>query len=270
MIGQKRLLNELTQHLPRFTILVGDKGSGKKTLCHEVSRIHENMNFCFEPDNKVDTVRQVITESYKNTSPTVYIFTDADNMSGNAKNALLKVTEEPPNNSYFILTLESLSNTLETIRSRGVAYYMDNYTEDELHEYTFSIDSDMTDERWRLVKAICENPGEVRDVVIDFDIVEFYNYVDKVVSYIDKASGSNVFKISMNIKLKDDAKGYDLKLFFRTFILVCRNRYEQEKNIKYLHGIQVTSTYLSELYITGISKQGVLDLWILDVRKEWM
>ena len=120
------------------------------------------------------------------------------------------------------------------------------------------------------MKAICENPGEVKDVVVDFDIVEFYDYVDKVVSYIDKASGSNVFKISMNLKLKDDAEGYDLKLFFRTFILVCKNRYEEEHDSKYLRGIQVTSSYLSELYITGISKQGILDLWILDIRKEWM
>jgi len=270
MIGQKTLIETLSSCLPQFTIIVGDKGSGKKTLCQELSRIHGDMIFCFEPDNKVDTVRQAITEAYKNTSPTVYAFTDTDNMSGNAKNALLKVTEEPPNNSYFIVTLESLSNTLETLRSRGTVCYMNPYTENELYEYAISIDPDIYDTKWELVKSICENPGEVKDVVIDFDVIEFYEFVDKVVSYIDKASGSNVFKISMNLKLKDEMEGYDLKLFFRTFILVCKNRYEVEKDIKYLHGIQVTSSYLSELSITGISKQGVMDLWILDVRKEWM
>lgn len=269
MVGQDRLIKDLANQLPRFTIIVGDKGSGKKTLCRELSRIYD-MTFCFEPDNKVDTVRQVIAEAYKNTSPMVYIFADADNMSGNAKNALLKVTEEPPNNSYFIITLESLSNTLETIRSRGTVYYMDTYTEDELHTFASSIDTSLNDEKWILIRSICWNPGEIQEVITDFDIVEFYNFVDKVISYIDKASGSNVFKISMNIKLKDETKGYDLKLFFRMFIVACRDRYEQEKDMKYLQGIQITSQYLSELYITGISKQGVLDLWILDMRKEWM
>ena len=271
MIGQERLLDIFrTCCFPRFAIIVGDKGSGKKTLCKELQRLTPLMNWCFEPDVKVDTVRHVITEAYTNVSPICYVFTDADNMSGNAKNALLKVTEEPPNNSYFILTLESLSNTLETIRSRANVFYMDRYTEQELHNYALSLDDTIDDSKWQLIKSVCENPGDIKTVVMDLDVCKFYEFVDKVASHIATASGSNVFKIANDLRIKEDGTGYDLKLFFRTFISVCKNKYEETQDIKYIEGMQLTSSYLSEMFITGISKQGLVDMWILDIRKAWM
>lgn len=50
----------------------------------------------------------------------MYVFKDCDNMSNAAKNALLKVIEEPPQQAYFVMLLKSTSNTLATILSRGM------------------------------------------------------------------------------------------------------------------------------------------------------
>ena len=44
--------------------------------------------------------------AYKQTKPIMYVFKDCDNMSNAAKNALLKVAEEPPQQAYFCNVIE--------------------------------------------------------------------------------------------------------------------------------------------------------------------
>jgi DNA polymerase-3 subunit delta' len=47
-----------------------------------------------------------------------YILTDAQDMTKEAQNALLKILEEPPEYVVFILTCDGVSRILETVRSR--------------------------------------------------------------------------------------------------------------------------------------------------------
>ena len=273
MIGQNRLKKYVyklidKKQFPRFCIISGVEGSGKKTLCRDMQNNWKDVLWCVEPDNKIETVRNAILDAYKAISPTVYVFYDVDNMSIQAKNALLKVTEEPPNNAYFIMTITDELNTLETIRSRATIFAMDNYTSDELYEYATLVKNYDT-EAWAIIQSICEVPGEINAIG---DVHKFYEFVEKVIDNIASASGSNVFKLSEHIKMKDDSVGYDMKLFFKTVIRICfkRGLESMDDFIYYSEGAKVTSRYLSELGITGISKQSLMDIWILDMRKVWM
>ena len=54
----------------------------------------------------------------------IYIIEDADTMTVQAQNALLKILEEPPAHACFILTCENRTQMLETIRSRCVVLTM--------------------------------------------------------------------------------------------------------------------------------------------------
>ena len=65
----------------------------------------------------------------------IYIIDDAERMTPNAQNALLKVLEEPPNNVVIILLSASLDAILTTIKSRTQLASMQHFTEDELEEY---------------------------------------------------------------------------------------------------------------------------------------
>lgn len=65
----------------------------------------------------------------------IYIIDDAERMTANAQNALLKVLEEPPNNVVIILLTASLDAILTTIKSRTQLASMQNFTEDELEKY---------------------------------------------------------------------------------------------------------------------------------------
>lgn len=72
----------------------------------------------------VDTIRSICSDAYikpNNTDRKIYMFTDADNITVQAQNSLLKLIEEPPSYAYFIFTASDRNIILETIRSRIIS-----------------------------------------------------------------------------------------------------------------------------------------------------
>ncbi len=89
----------------------------------------------------VDAIREIRQDA--NVIPNeanckVYLFMNADNFTIPAQNAFLKLLEEPPDNVYFILTVESSASLLPTILSR-VALYHVSVTDIELSEVSVKI-----------------------------------------------------------------------------------------------------------------------------------
>lgn len=267
MIGQHNLQSRIEQLIengtfPRFSIFVGPRGSGKKTLLLEM------FEGIYLEDNKVESVRKMIEMVYKIGNRT-FIMPDADSMSVAAKNALLKVIEECPNDNYFIMTLEDENNTLETIRSRGTVFHMDRYTPDEIEQYADKYLGGTLSRRWDIVRDLCETPGEV-DILCKGNPVEFYDYVQLVVDNIAEVSLANAFKIPSKVALKEDAEGYDLQLFWKAFRKVCIDRSYAHKDVsRYGGSTLVTSKYLQKLRIKGINRQMLMDNWILEIRELW-
>lgn len=276
MIGQVAIQNKINMQIdsgdfPHFCILVGAKGSGKKLLAKEISRHFSNVEPYIVPIS-VEEIRKMINAAYKITKPYVYIIADADNMSNAAKNAILKVTEEPPNNAYFIMTLQDTNNTLPTILSRGTVFEMDRYTPDELWHY-FDAECYLRNEsspEVEIVKDICETPGEV-DTLVKMGISDFYNFVELVIDNLATAPLANAFKLAEKLSLKKDAEGYDLALFFKAIMRVCTQKAQQEKDsvqkYSYLKYVQITSKYLQDLRITSINKSILVDAWIAAMRR---
>lgn len=271
MIGQDRLLKNVkrlvqSNKFPRFCILCGPEGSGKKTMAQYVYKQFGDGVFTTYGIT-IDEIRQLIVDSNK-LSGTLHVclIPDADKMSVQAKNALLKLTEEPPANAYIIMTLTDINNTLETIKSRATVLLMQPYLPSQLYEYAElkGYKNDVID-----VCDACETPGEI-DMLYSYNVSEFFEFVQKTVDNIATANGSNVFKLSDKLKLKEEDIGYDIKLFLKLFSKVCYDKYLETDDDKYMKGILVTSQYLKDLRIKGLSKSGVVDLWILDIRKEWM
>lgn len=256
MVGQKNLLKIFKRLIDnnsfaKFTIIVGERGSEANKFAAEISK-WLNANLVEVPDIKVDTIRNIITEAYKVSSTTIYNIKDADNMSLQARNSLLKVTEEPPNKSYFIMTVDNDANLIDTIKSRGAVFYTERYTRDEILEY-YNFDKD-TD----IITALCDTPGEVD--IIRNKPGEFYEYVEKVVDNIAAVSGSNAFKIAEKIKLKDTDEGYDLILFWKAFKQICFDK-------ELFRASLTTSEFLNMVNIKSINKQMLFDSWILEMRR---
>lgn len=265
MIGQVKLLNSLEKlvgNFPKFLILVGEKGSGKKTICKEICRKLSLQ--IVTSDIKINTIRDTIELARTQTDPIMYLIPDADNMSVGAKNCLLKVLEEPPHNAYFIMTLRNINNTLPTIISRAVSFELDNYSKEELINYrTYKGYNDKFDD---IVKYICNSTGDV-DELFKYDVKEFYQFVTCVIENIHIPKNGNAFKITTKIKNKEDDKGFEFALILNTLRQLFIRKAKDLKDKKFLLCSIICSNYLGKLRNTSANKQALCDMWIMDIRR---
>lgn len=272
MIGQKHLLDKLIQiteagDMPRFSIIVGDSGSESKEIAPFIAE-QLGANLIELPDVKVDTIREMSMNAYEQIEETVYSIVDADSMSLQAKNALLKMTEEPPNKAYFVMTLESTDNTLHTILSRAVVFNMDRYMPDEIAEYAGSMD----DKSLKIIKGVCSTPGDV-DMLASYDIPKLYSDVEKFIDDVSKVDGAKALTLSKDLSVKDGDGKIDMRLFLQMFQYICLHRaYAEEKTelgVLWCRGVIIAGMKLKDLRIKGKNRQMLIDSFILELRKIW-
>ena len=246
MIGQNKLQSQIfnlihDEKFPRFAVFIGPRGSGKKTIINWICTNFRDKSPIIinrgEQSCLADSVRQSIADAHRLAgSQVILIFADADNMSQAAKNAMLKLTEEPPNNAYIIMTVEDSSSLLETIQSRATIFYMQPYSREELCEYCSQLA--VSDSEMSILTSVCENPGEIKLLYDNHNVQDFMQYVNLVLDNIAEVSIANSFKIASKVSLKDGVEGYDLKLFWKAFIVMVFSKLMEHK--KWSQVLQVT------------------------------
>lgn len=270
MIGQEKNKAFIQQCIennsfPRFVIITGERGSGKETMARYIAK--QLKAYIIQPGNNVEAVREAIENSYKCAGTTVYLFPDADKMSTQAKNAMLKITEEPPRQAYFIMTVESMNNTLSTLKSRGTEIQMGSYNRFELESFVAE-----PNDNDKLALDIATTPGQLEQLR-SLNVAEFYNFCEKVLDNIATVTGVNAFKIGNNFKFKDDGEGYDPVLFFECIKTICLSRCQPGIPADYgkalIDTIIATSDSQRELALTGVKKDSTFDMWILQMRDIW-
>lgn len=270
--GQKELLSDINtlidkNKFPHFAILVGGVGFGKKLLADYIAmRLGANFVPC---GIKAEEVRDVIYNSYTVAEKTLYMFFDCDDMSVTSKNALLKVTEEPPNDSYFIMTVQDLSSVLGTIISRATVFYMNPYSVNDIDEYIKKNGFDFDDKTHSIVRQICACPNDVR-IASSSDIKVVYDTADKFIQYIGAVNLANELKISQSLDIKkDDSEKINTVMFMRCILLCCSQMISQDgvipDDIKVFYSIiKETSKSLIEFQTKGSNRQSVIDNWIVN------
>ncbi len=209
MIGQKNNINTLIQwrcnkSVPRFIIISGDIGSGRLTLAKVIIKMINAKGIIM--GNSIAEVRETIENAYTITEPACYIFRNADDMKNEAKNALLKVVEEPPNNAYFIMTVQNIDNMLGTIKSRGTVIKMDPYTIQDLQKVTM----DETLLKYCTNIGLLNTPKE--------KILQAEKCVDDVLEAFRSKSGTKLLKATTQLGAKKtDEDKVDCLIFMRIF-----------------------------------------------------
>lgn len=102
---------------------------------------------------KVDQIREVLkkvtTKPQIGTNKVVFL-AQASSMNINASNAILKALEEPPEETFFILTSDANASLLPTIRSRCMLMKLPSPTEEESSAWlgTLSTEKNLSDLLW--------------------------------------------------------------------------------------------------------------------------
>ena len=141
----KRAENNTLSHAHLIT---GRDGIGKsiiadifvsKILKKEIGK--ENVDAIHYRNKKasigVSEVRDIIEEVYKRPyegDKKVIVIYDAEKLTIQAQNALLKTIEEPPNGVYILLLTTNLESLLDTIKSRCQIYKLTPINKEEMIE----------------------------------------------------------------------------------------------------------------------------------------
>lgn len=270
MIGQTNIINRIDNMIdkfPNFIVLVSPRGSGKTMLAKYIaSKLNATLITC---GIKVDEIREMIDMANTVRDTTLYFIKDADTMRAEAKNAMLKITEEPPKNAYFVLSVTDDSTLLDTIKSRAYVFQLEPYSRDELKTY-FWQNYNEGGEEVNMITDIAETPYEV-DLIVKYGL-EFIEYVNLVIDNIAEVQSANAFKSGNKLAFKDEEDKYDLKVFWTTFSNLCLERLSKKgrcsgKTTLLCHYINVTNKYIYKLNRLGVNKQQLYDSWVFAIRE---
>lgn len=253
LIGQtglkSRLIDLLNQdNLPNTIILVGPEGQGKRSTASWLADQMEAPIYTL-PDLKVDSIREMNLDSRTIASPKLYLLADAEGLTPQAQNALLKLSEEPPENAYIVMTVKDTSSLLQTILSRSITFRLDGYSLDELSEFT---DNDE-------LKSLAANPGTIlRLQSIDYE--QMLQHARKVVSNIGLISAANAFNILKSI----DKANYDL---FMSMLIHAYGELVADgvQSAKQLEVLYETKGLLEQS--KSINKQNALEMMFVKLRE---
>ena len=289
-IGQfkaKQLIQEWKSRnsFPHFMLIVGEEGSGRKTISRHISK-ELNCHLELRPDLSASSIRQLIDIAYRTMSRILYVIPNADTMSIQAKNLFLKFTEEPPENTYIILTLNSLDNILPTLISRSQQIVLEPYTRQELAELTEN----------KKYASIATTPGMLQyfEELGEDTVGNIVDFCRSIITKIDKVSFSNAFKSSQKIDFKSSReqmlnkirqakmskdpdkmpKQYEISSFLAsmqyTLDRYVRSNPDDEMLIRLSCWYHVLPKYHYLLNKVGLNKKAIYDKLILESREELM
>lgn len=199
-------------------MLVGPSGCGKKTLAAAVAMElarrdgageelvakiasgHSPDVLTIPTEEKrigIDTVRSFVSTVYLTPNELdfkMYIFDDADRLTPQAQNALLKIIEEPPKNVHIFLLCQNPGSLLGTVRSRVISVNMQTFEAGEMHAYLAKKGDISASDEARMNFAVKMSGGALGAVekLIDPENTEFdaYNKAMELVASLAKKNRS--------------------------------------------------------------------------------
>jgi replication-associated recombination protein RarA len=172
------LLQTLSKDMPQSIILSGTTGVGLLTVANYITNnqaiLVKPLNAKGEEDQagtiSVEIIRRLYDQSRtKTTSRRFIIIDNADMMSHGAQGAFLKLLEEPPAMTHFILTSHVTSKLLPTIRSRAQHIAMQLLTTEQSRQFVDDANVEDTTKKAQLQFLAGGLPAELTRLINDKD-----------------------------------------------------------------------------------------------------
>lgn len=271
------LLDAFSTHTPPHTLLiVGNEGVGKctlaKLLCQAVlcKALHAPCNKCgpclrvltgqnrnlihVSPSGasiRIDAIRDMLDilglYSIENSDRTVLI-ENADRMTPQAQNALLKSLEEPSPGTYFVLTAERRTALLPTILSRAALYYLPPWPNDKLLQTLLAGDA-QSNEAQAAIKGAGGSIGKAMALLNNPEIARLHQLSDQAVQVLL----SNGDPVSLSQEMRNERENAQL-----LFTLI-EEKLPKQANLKQLGSALEKVARARELMQSNVSWQSAID-----------
>lgn len=198
-----------SKRLSHAYLLSGPRGSGKKKMALSIAaclaKQGADKEICEmilrqqapdvavirrQEDKKtigVDIIREFISKVALSPSDLefkFYIFDEADLMTPQAQNSLLKIIEEPPKDVYIFLLCENPSSMLQTVRSRVQSFPMERFSRDFVYNY---------------LKKNTEKGRSSDSEILDFASRMSSGSIGKAIGLLTDSDGYDIYKQTANI-----------------------------------------------------------------------
>lgn len=260
----KSVKDKKTSHSYLF---VGIEGIGKKEIAKEFAKMllcinnnkycntcksciefdsNNNPDFLYiEPDGnsvKIEQIRYIqrkIQEKPIISNKKVYIINDADKMTTEAQNCLLKTLEEPPEYSTIILIGSNENMFLSTIKSRCMIIHFSKIEDEKIRKYL--------EEKYEL-KDISTNmleifQGSIGKAILLKDKKEQYEKIELIIKSLRQKSIIDILNMS-EILYKSKEEIFDI-LEYINVILIKLSKIDYEY-IKCINSVEETKTRLKQ------------------------
>ena len=213
-------------------IFSGIKGVGKYTFAKDFAKciLEDPMMqdyYELEPDGKSIKVAQIRElQNVINIKPTfseksVYIIDDADLMTTEAQNSLLKTLEEPPEYAVIILIVHNDRSILSTVKSRCVNIKFSKLSDKDIKKYFLKNDLNFEDKNINVFKVL---DGSLND--IDF-IRDDYDELLKLTVFVTNLKKNKVINFFQDASVFYDNHDKIIRLLEYLNILLFENSYFQ-------------------------------------------
>ena len=255
--GHKNLIAQLEKSIQEKTyshayIFYGEQGVGKKLLAETFARgilcsqpnppcgsclscqksrskNHIDLRY-LQPEKPhsigVDDIRHQIVDDMQmkpfEDGHKIYIIPDAQNMTPQASNALLKTLEEPPSYGIIILVTDSMDRLLPTIQSRCMGVEVLPLTNEEVESYLVQLEAISREEAKKIALFARGSIGRALRLLANTD---FSQLVDRTIRLLKNLPQLPYYELVANVKefQRDQGQIYDvfdiMTIWFRDVLL---------------------------------------------------
>ena len=276
--ARERVASQISsKKLPHALMLVGEKGIGKSVFadyicklllcqgdsapcgeCNPCKKIEKGIHpdiFKIYPEGKSETIgvktiapiKEHIYVKPNDAAYNIFIVYSAERMNRFAQNALLKMIEEPPEDTFFIFTCQNAQALLPTVRSRVSMLSLSTAEEGEIiEELSLRFADKDKSELEKAAKMSGGNIGRAIEFVSSSETIELYRDLENIAKALcDKDRVALCLALGPYTKNKEKALEMAalLKLVFRD---VCAGKSAQGEYLSgCIEAIKTLSTYVS-------------------------
>ncbi|MBU4348028.1 AAA family ATPase [Patescibacteria group bacterium] len=235
-IGNQHLIKDFrritkNERLAHGYIFFGEHQLGKFSFALSLANFLEKGNFDISEkilsetliikENSIDGVRKIKNFLWQKpliSKKRITIIDNADSLTPEAQNAILKIAEEPPNHALIILIVNNLDNLLSPIISRFHKIYFGHCNKKEICEFLIKKEKINKEKALKIAEESYGRPG------MAIDLINNKNFLDIRIEVKNFLKSSGFLKSQIIKKIVKEQKETPeiLDYFFKCLLIELR------------------------------------------------